>query len=496
MRRTESWTIADLLDFEYLLAAEASADDAKVLARDREIFARHFPAAETPARRAVFKRWLEARRVAAGAALPGEHFTGGWQALLALATLLGLVLGVSVTVGMLHYKGAEPVNVAWFFAATVGVQWVLLAAALVVLLLRSTTRLFDDFRPLRWLLSGLLWSLSVGLRRLPGEQRERLRAGIATIGHRREIYGSLAAWPLLVVTQFFGVCFNVGVLGTLLLQVALSDVAFGWQSTLRTSPEEAFRMVAAVAAPWSWATNAHPTYEQIVASRFAYSEGIKPLSQAAMASWWPFLCYAVVCYGLLVRAALLVWAVVRLRRSLGALTFDHQACNALFRRLAGPIVQAGETTGLQVPATTDAPTATPVRSGACLALVATDLELAEKALSAGLRTNFGWQLAQALPVQIDHPSGNAEALAALAEAAPRLAAVAVVVRAKRAPIKAIALFLQRIAAASAKAEVVVVLVGRKEGEIFAPVGDEEFANWRNFNAIHGLHLSLERWRRA
>ena len=30
----------------------------------------------------------------------------------------------------LHYRGDEPVNVAWFFAATVGIQWLILVAAL------------------------------------------------------------------------------------------------------------------------------------------------------------------------------------------------------------------------------------------------------------------------------------------------------------------------------------------------------------------------------
>mgnify|MGYP006153881617 CR=1 FL=1 len=44
------------------------------------------------------------------------------------------------------------------------------------------------------------------------------------------------------------------------------------------------------------------------------------------------------------------------------------------------------------------------------------------------------------------------------------------------------------------AETVVLLFGRPAGSSFAPVGDEEFAHWRSFNAIHGLHLGLERWR--
>jgi hypothetical protein len=39
-----------------------------------------------------------------------------------------------------------------------------------------------------------------------------------------------------------------------------------------------------------------------------------------------------------------------------------------------------------------------------------------------------------------------------------------------------------------------LLFGHRAGDGYAPVSDEEFAHWRNFNAIHGLHLGLEKWR--
>ena len=61
------------------------------------------------------------RELAAG--IPGAHFVTGWQTLLTFSALAGLALGVSLTAGLLHYRGDEPVNVAMFFAATVGVQW-------------------------------------------------------------------------------------------------------------------------------------------------------------------------------------------------------------------------------------------------------------------------------------------------------------------------------------------------------------------------------------
>ncbi len=495
MRRAEHWTIADILDFEHLLASDANADDDAIRARDRAIFeqtiAPQTAAAQRDNRRFLFRQWLTARR--GSEALPGAHFLAGWQTLLTLSVLVGLALGVSLTAGLLHYRGDEPVNVAWFFAATVGVQWLLLAAALGWWLIRRMTSVFDDFRPLRAFLSALVWMFSAGLRRLPGEQRERFRAVLATVSHRREIYGSLAAWPLLVITQLFGVCFNLGVLATLLLQVALSDVAFGWQSTLRTSPEEAFRIVSAIAAPWSALPNPHPTFEQVVASRFAYSAGIQPLSPPAMAAWWPFLCYAVAFYGLLVRALLLIWSAASLRRALRAIPFDHQGCNALLRRLTGPVFQAQpDPAELRVPALDARPTAR--HAGRSLVLHAEEVAIDPAILTPALQAHYGWQLHATLPVQIDHPSGNPTALEEIAALAPRLASVVIAIPARRAPIKAIALFLQKVIAASGKTETLILLFGHRAGDGFAPVSDEDFAHWQNFNAIHGLHLGIEKWR--
>ena len=74
---------------------------------------------------------------------------------------------------LLAYTGDEPVNVGWFFACTVGIQWLILLASLLIWLLRRTTHLFENFRPLRNLLGGLIWSLSAALQQLPGEQRQR-----------------------------------------------------------------------------------------------------------------------------------------------------------------------------------------------------------------------------------------------------------------------------------------------------------------------------------
>jgi hypothetical protein len=495
VRRAASWTIADILDFESLVAtkAEGASDgDRQRLAPSIEPLLTGDPHVD---RRMVFKQWLDVRRSEGDTTHLGEYFTAGWQSLLTLAVLVGLAFGVSLSAGLLHYRGDEPVNVAWFFAWTVGAQLVLLALLFFVWLLRRTTHLFTDWHPLQWLLGLLLWGLSTGLRQLPGERRAAVHATISRLRRQGEIYRAVTVWPMLIVTQLFGVCFNIGVLGTLLLHVTLSDVAFGWQSTLRTSATDAHRIASAVATPWFFAPNAAPSLDQVIASRFAYSEGIRPLSPAAMASWWPWLCYAVLVYGLLVRLVLLSWASLRLREALRGVAFNHPAANTLYRQLTGPSIRSqSETAHLQIPTLTETP-APRQRSGSALTLIADDLKIDETELAKMLEARYGWTLRSAHAVQIDHPSGNAETLAQVRSAAGEVASVVVVIRARRSPIKAIALFLQTIAAAAGGGpEVLVLLLGRREETGFAEVGDEEFEHWRKFNAIHGLHLGMETWK--
>ena len=487
-----------MIDFECLLAEDARGDEERLRERDREIFHRAIQPGLAPGdeakRSGIFRAWLNERRTEVEGLSPGEQIGAGWQTLVMLAAIVGLVMGFSVTAAFLHYKGAEPVNVSWFLVCTVGVQMVIFIAAAFLWLVRRTTDLLDDYHPLRLLLSGLVWSFSAGLRRLPGEQRERLRGALAALSRKREIYGSLAVWPFLIVTQVFAVGFNIGILIVLLAHVAFTDLDFGWQSTFISSPTAVYHATWLISLPWHWAPSAHPTLGDVIDSHFAY-KAAGAHSPAALKSWWPFRAYTVAFYGLALRSGLLVFAAVKLQRALCGLKFDHEGCNALFRRLTGPLVapQSG-TAVLEIPESAPLPKPHATSPGECIALVATDADLDEKELANYAQTKFGWHLQQTLPASIDHPSGNQAIMEALERSSADLAGVLVIARSKRSPIKAIALFLQKVTgAAGAKPETILLLIGRKEGGFRSRVPDDEFGYWRNFHAINGLRLSLERW---
>lgn len=126
-------------------------------------------------------------------------------------------------------------------------------------------------------------------------------------------------------------------------------------------------------------------------------------------------------------------------------------------------------------------------------MIATDTSVTEDGLTLYICNNYGWNISAIHAAQIDHPSGNAEALSALAEKAVNLVAVVVVVSAARPPIKAIALFLAKIAKVVAKSELILLLVGQKETNGFASVDTENLKFWQNFVAINKLHVSIETW---
>ena len=479
MAHPPRWQLADLLDFESLLAADAAGTEEVVRARDREIFEREIGTRDDAAkleRPAIFRRWLDARRGREDAPLPGESVRTGWETLLVLAVLGGLMLGSGVCAAVLRYPGGEPVNVAVFLGAVLGPQFLLpLVFGMMWLLLRWRVGQTAFSRALLW--------LGMQLRRLPGEQRMRVQTALAALERRRDIYGSLGKWPMLIATQVFAVAFNLGALGALLAHVPTRELRFGWQTTLEVSSAQVAPVVALAALPWSWAPVAHPTVEQVVVTRFAPGQSLATLPGAAARAWWPFLAYAIGCYGLVLRGGVLVFALWRLRAALGALRFDHAEANALWRRLTGPLMAApAETAALTVPAASESDAPKPHAGGAIWLLVAKECALSDADLASAAGRAHGWRAMRTERVKIDSRHAEAALVAELAAAPVRPAAVVVAVPAERDPIVAIGLFLREVQQAAAKAEVLVWLVGGSP---------ERGKFWRDFLAIQRLPIGIE-----
>jgi hypothetical protein len=172
------------------------------------------------------------------------------------------------------------------------------------------------------------------------DQRLRLYAMTGFIGRQRSIYGSVFFWPVFILAQIFGVCFNLGLLGATLLNLAITDLAFGWQSTIFPDPAIVYRMVDIFARPWSWISTAHPSLAQIEGSRMILKDGMVHLATPDLVSWWPFLCFSILGYGLLPRLLLLVMGLWQQNRALGRISFSTSACDRLIQRMTAPQVRS------------------------------------------------------------------------------------------------------------------------------------------------------------
>ena len=498
MSRATAWKLADVIDLEYLLAADEGVPPEELRARDRAIAEGELAtSADENDRRRLLRQWLEARRRRLGAELPGRHFTAGWELVLMLAMLGGVVLGGGLTASLLHYHGREPLNAPLFFAATAGVQLLLLALGGVLWLLRGRIVGADFLRPLHHLVGALISLGSTGLRRLSGEQRIRVATAIERIRHRGEIYGRLVLWPLVIITQSFAVCFNLAVLATLLGMLHfMVDLRFGWQSTREHSAQGMYAAVHAIAVPWSAiAPRPHPLLDEVKATRFAPGQSYETLPAESARAWWPFLAYSVAVYGLLIRAVLLAHAASMLRRSLAGLRFDHAECNSLLRRLRGPAIEPGpDGVALTIPdAETVSPGGTRASGGTCVALLAKEWAGDEHAVREPLIALLRWDVQTLVRVEIDLPGANGEALGALRAARGKHAGVAFLVPQERAPVTAIASVIEEVKdAAGDGCELVVVVTAKgfvSGGSDRVP--ERTLDHWRNFLRLHRLRASLE-----
>jgi len=160
---------------------------------------------------------------------------------------------------------------------------------------------------------------------------------------RSSIYGSLFYWPLFALAQLFAIGFNIGLLGSTLIKILTSDLAFGWQSTLQFSAEAIHRTAMLAALPWSWfmpRASSYPSLAEIDGSRIILKEGIYHLSTTDLIAWWPFLVFCLLFYGLFIRLALFIFGKVVERYSLRHLRLDTPTCRAIIRRMQTPLLSS------------------------------------------------------------------------------------------------------------------------------------------------------------
>jgi hypothetical protein len=358
----EQWRIKDIIDLEYFFHCDEERGDETsqkaLLQRDRTIYLKHIQPlinhGKLLFRRDVIKAWLTQRRHlekrswGSDAILPGDAFEEIHRVLVYIFLVFGGMTGAGMSSTFLAYTGTEPLNVSIYLGGLVLIQILLLlflmAFSLVRLLKPSILRRSVVYS----LVSNLLVRLALkvkkrSMNKLPGTQRDSIQVAMGLARGKKQIYGPLFYWPAFILLQIFGVGFNLGVLCATLVKVIGSDIAFGWQSTVQVSPQALYDIIRAIALPWSWFISpeiAHPTLAQIEGSRMVLKDGIYHLATQDLVSWWPFLCFTVLFYGLLPRAILLITGLMAQLRSLRVLDLCHSACDKLMHRLETPLVSS------------------------------------------------------------------------------------------------------------------------------------------------------------
>jgi len=522
------WTINDLINLEYFLQRDEREEEsghASLAERDRNIYLNHIqPLKEkggTLTPRLVVRLWLERRMLMEKSdavpktGSPGEIFGETYRLMKYGFLIVGLLAGSGVAFSFLNYRGTEPLNVSLYLGGFVFIQILLILLLLGIFIIRSTKRSPLRSSVIYTLLSGLLTKLFVkfnarAFASLSGSKRGGLEALIGLIKGKKQTYGSLFFWPLFILTQTFGVGFNLGVLAATLLKVVGSDIAFGWQSTVQVSARVVFNLVQLISLPWSWFVRpeiAYPSLSDIEGSHMVLKDGIYHLATENLVSWWPFLCFAVFCYGLMPRLLLLAGGLAAQNRVLAGIDFGHSACERLLSRMRTPLVnfagspERGEllrTNDVQV---TEAPLSdpeAPVMGKDVIALIPDEIFEAcpDKELESIVFRTLGYHIRQTLRFGKD-VEGDQAVLGQLSRMKEEAAAplVFILQEAWQPPIKEHLFFIRHLRETLGKsANITVGLIGRPGPDtIFTRVKDEDWKAWhQKLKGLGDSYLSLER----
>lgn len=356
----KTWQIKDLIDLEHFLGLkfgnQAGENVPDGMDFDRKAYL-SFPdhgdeEDEKSYRKRLIRHWLDKRRelekhdAKSPTVLPGEAFSEAMSITKLLVGIVAFVFGAGLTWSLLTYTGREPVNVFTCLWVLV-VPQVLLLLALLLSILAHKMKITRSFQILYPLFSSVIRSITLKTTRFAGkkmnaERANRIRNTYSLLGKTTTVYGSVFFWPVFVTVQLFAVIFNLGVLGALFLKVAITDLAFGWQTTLQVAPESVHRFVEIVALPWSWLVSpptAHPTLSQIAGSQMILKDGILHLATGDLVAWWPFIFLTVLFYGLMPRLLLVIVGYFKKHRALESLDFSHGACDRLIMRMKTPAIE-------------------------------------------------------------------------------------------------------------------------------------------------------------
>jgi hypothetical protein len=192
--------------------------------------------------------------------------------------------------------------------------------------------------------------LAARLWRRTSEDRieETTRIAVNRLLSRRSLYQRVERHLLFRHVQIAAAWFNLGALAVLLVEVTVTDLAFGWSTTLQLGPERFYQLCERLSVPWSrWLPEAIPSLDLVQATQYfrlegAYvgaAEGARIADPALSGQWWPFLAACLFFYGLLPRVVLAAWGALMVSFGLRTVRLDTPDITRLVARLTTPGLQ-------------------------------------------------------------------------------------------------------------------------------------------------------------
>lgn len=321
--------LTQIVDIHQWLEQDQTTPVAERIRRDREI-GRGLTAQDDIGR--VLAWWEQIKP-------PGTQPSVGTRVVTTrrLLTTVLFVLGVSSGAALcsvaLAYGGDYPVNLMALLGVLVGIPAVFVLLGVVTSILQASgiSPLREFARALninRWLME--LWDRLGGAHLAGGEGRTNIQ-------------GRFAYWQLSQFSQYFSVGFFAGALCMYGVLVAVTDLAFGWSTTLQIQASTVHQWVSNMALPWSlWWPAAVPGLELTEASRFYRLAGAMSQERAAqLGDWWPFVLMVIVTWGLLPRFLMLLFVQWRLGVATRMLLREHAEVTSLCDRLVAPMLARG-----------------------------------------------------------------------------------------------------------------------------------------------------------
>lgn len=220
-----------------------------------------------------------------------------------------LVFGFVLMAGLLAFQPFQRINLLWFLS-------------LAVLL------------PFVWWLLALFFSIAQVPFPLRTLVEHRLPRGSFPAALR-----PLLKQSVIALGQQLSLLFSIGMLTAFLLYLLMTDLAFGWSSTLDLGSSVIHQITTALAWPWRtlW-PEAVPSLELIEQSHYFRAAPLAVEQPAMFGQWWRFLLMCLLAYVLLPRLITTAVARFRLIRMHNRVRDNDALISGLWQRLTTGLI--------------------------------------------------------------------------------------------------------------------------------------------------------------